>query len=164
MKLLRIGSTGLGWAPEDLSGAGAAMSPGRWNRVGERVVYAAPTLAMAVLETAAHIDDGGLPLNRYVIEIEVPDKVWDARKRVQVDALPGGWDAIPYGQPSVALGSAWYREGVAAILELPSVIVPEESIVLINVEHADSAGMRASPLRKFQYNALFRRSELAIRR
>ena len=140
------------------------MSPGRWNRVGERVVYAAPTLAMAVLETAAHIDDGGLPLNRHVIGIEVPEKVWDARRRVQVDDLPAGWDAIPYGLPSVAMGSAWYREGAAALIELPSVIVPEESIVLINSEHADTADMRASVLRKFQYNALFRRSELAARR
>ncbi len=164
MRLLRIGSTGPGWPPDDLSGVGAAMSPGRWNRVGERVVYAAPTLAMAVLETAAHVDDGGLPLNRYVIGIEVPDHVWDARKRVRVDDLPGGWDAIPYGMPSVAMGSAWYREGATALLELPSVIVPEECIVLINAEHADTSAMRASVVRKFQYNALFRRSELPTRR
>lgn len=119
---------------------------------------------MAVLETAAHVDDGGLPLNRYVIGIEVPDHVWDARKRVRVDDLPGGWDAIPYGMPSVAMGSAWYREGATALLELPSVIVPEESIVLINAEHADTSAMRASVVRKFQYNALFRRSELPTRR
>jgi RES domain-containing protein len=42
---------------DDLSGAGAAVRPGRWNEEGQHVVYAAPTLALAVLETAAHLED-----------------------------------------------------------------------------------------------------------
>ena len=52
------------------------MSPGRWNDEKQAVVYSAPTIAIAVLETAAHIDDAGLPLNRFLVEIDVPDDVW----------------------------------------------------------------------------------------
>lgn len=157
MKLVRIGSTGPTWAPDDLSGAGAAASPGRWNQIGERVIYAAPTLAMAVLETAAHVDDSGLPLNRYVIEIDVPAPVWAARQRIHAGGLPVGWDAIPHGIVSITAGSAWYAAGKTAILELPSVIVPEETIVLINAQHADAKDLRARATRRFDYNLLFRR-------
>lgn len=156
MKLARIGSTGPGWNPDDLSGAGAAASPGRWNRQGEAVVYAAPALAMAVLESVAHIDDGGLPLNKYVIDIEVPDDLWGAREILTIDNLDGGWDAIPHGIVSVDAGSSWYQAGATALLELPSVIVPEETIVLINGQHPDVARISARATRRYHYNLLFR--------
>ena len=78
MNLWRIATETRAYAPNDLSGAGAAKNPGRWNAATESVVYCAPTLAMAVLETAAHIDDSGLPLNKFVVLIEVPDAVWPA--------------------------------------------------------------------------------------
>lgn len=160
MRLARIGSTGPTWSPDDMTGAGAALSPGRWNKRGEMVVYAAPTLAMAVLETAAHIDDSGLPLNKYVIEIDVPDAVWDARLIMRADELQVGWDAIPHGMISVDTGSKWYNSGsgARAIIELPSVIAPEETIVLINAQHPDTQRMTARATRRFQYNLLFRNS------
>lgn len=157
MKLSRIGSTGPAWAPDDMSGNGAACSPGRWNRQGEKVVYAAPSLAMAVLETAAHIDDNGLPLNKYVIAIDVPDDAWAARLITTADTLPVGWDAIPHGMISVNAGSAWYGAGTHAIIELPSVIAPEETIVLINAQHPHTQRMIARATRRLQYNLLFRR-------
>lgn len=156
MRLARIGSAGPSWAPDDMTGAGAAWSSGRWNKQGERVVYAAPSLAMAVLETAAHIDDSGLPLNKYVIEIDVPDVIWNARQVVAAHMLPVGWDAIPHGMLSVNIGSAWYARGAHAIIELPSVIAPEESIVLINAQHPDSQHLKARATRRLQYNLLFR--------
>lgn len=120
------------------------------------VVYAAPSLAMAVLETAAHIDDTGLPLNKYVIDIQVPDVLWAARQVIGPGELPVGWDAIPHGMPSVTAGSAWYAAGSTALLELPSVIAPEETIVLINAQHPDAALITAIATRRFQYNLLFR--------
>lgn len=140
-----------------MTGAGAASDPGRWNKPGEMVLYAAPTLAMAVLETAAHIDDSGLPLNKYVIDIEVPDDVWAARKVIAANALPVGWDAVPHGLVSTSVGSAWYAAGIHAILELPSVIAPEETIAVINAQHADARRITATATRLFQYNLLFRR-------
>lgn len=45
------------------------------------MLYAASTLAMAVLESAARIDDSGLPLNRYVVELVVPDAKWNRRRK-----------------------------------------------------------------------------------
>mgnify|MGYP006284630169 CR=1 FL=1 len=161
MILWRIASETRRYRAADVSGAGAAAKPGRWNAVGEPVLYTAPTIAMAVLETAAHLDDAGLPLNRFLVRLDVPDKIWNARTTLRPDALrpdalPATWSAIPAGRASVALGSRWLKEGAAALLEVPSVIVPEESVVVINPAHADRARIKASVVRPFEYQRLFR--------
>jgi RES domain-containing protein len=156
MILWRIASETRQYGAADLSGAGAAAKPGRWNAIGEAVLYAAPTIAMAVLETAAHIDDAGLPQNRFVVRIDVPEKMWRARITLGVDALPVTWAAIPAGRASVGVGSRWIREGASALLEVPSVIVPEETLVALNATHPEIKRLKATVIRRFEYPRLFR--------
>ena len=55
MKLWRIAAETRRYPATDLSGKGAALSPGWWNSESEAVVYSACTIALAVLETAAHL-------------------------------------------------------------------------------------------------------------
>ena len=132
MKLWRIAADTRQYRAGDLTGAGAARAPGRWNDVGEPVIYAALTISMAVLETAAHIDDHGLPLNRYLLELNVPQDVWALREELDMATLPPTWSAIPAGQASVRIGSAWFASLRSPILLVPSVLVPEERAALIN--------------------------------
>lgn len=73
-----------------MGGKGAEKSGGRWNRVGRPAVYAASTIALACLETVVHLNAGGLPLNRFLVRIDVPDTIWTAREINQEDALPVG--------------------------------------------------------------------------
>ena len=156
MILWRIASETRQYGAADLSGAGAAAKPGRWNAIGEAVLYAAPTIAMAVLETAAHIDDAGLPQTRILVRIDVPEKMWRARITLGVDALPVAWAAIPAGRTSVGFGSRWIREGASALLEVPSVIVPEETVVALNATHPEIERLKATVVRRFDYPRLFR--------
>lgn len=156
MILWRIAADTRAYRADDLSGAGAAKSPGRWNDAGQPVLYTAPTIALAVLETAAHIDDGGLPLNRYLVEITVPDATWAARETLDLARLDATWAAIPAGRGSVKPGSDWIKAGTAALLVVPSVIVPEEPVVIVNTRHPDAAGLQARTVRRFDYNRLFR--------
>jgi len=69
MRLWRIAAETRRYSAEDLSGGGAARYPGRWNDVDEAVVYAATSIALAVLETAGHIDDGNVPGNRFLAQV-----------------------------------------------------------------------------------------------
>jgi RES domain-containing protein len=154
--LWRIAADTRAYGADDLSGAGAAKNPGRWNDAGQRVLYAAPTIAIAVLETAAHIDDAGLPLNRYLVEITVPDAIWAAREVLDTHKLDVTWAAIPAGRASVKHGADWIKRASAALLVVPSVIVPEEPAVVINTNHPDAAGLKARIVRLFEYNRLFR--------
>src|SRR3990172_3672679 len=130
--------------------------PGRWNDDKEPVVYCAPAIAMAVLETAAHVDDSGLPLNRYLVEIDVPDDVWAKREETDIAKLPPTWAAIPAGRAGVKVGSNWLSSLTSPILMVPSVIVPEERVSLINPKHPETSRITAKVVRLFEYNRLFR--------
>jgi len=156
VNLWRIAAETRAYAADDLSGAGAAIHPGRWNDVGEPVVYCAPMIAMAVLETAAHIDDAGLPLNRFLVRIDVADTIWAQREELAPDKLPPTWAAIPAGRASIKSGSDWLSSRRSLVLLVPSVIVPEERTALINPLHADAPRILSSVIRQFEYNRLFR--------
>jgi len=156
VKLWRIAAETRQYAAQDISGAGAAIHPGRWNDLGQAVVYCASTISLAVLETAAYIDDGGFPLNRYLIELDVPDLVWAAREECAPDDLPPAWAAIPAGNASVRVGAAWLLSKRSPILLVPSVIVPEERTALVNPLHPQFGLITAKTIRQFEYNRVFR--------
>jgi RES domain-containing protein len=154
--LWRIATETRGYSADDLSGGGAALYPGRWNTTKVPVVYCALTLSTAVLETAAHMRDGGLPLNRFIVEMDVPSAVWAKREAIGADNLPGGWDAIPSGQASAVFGTQWLQDCHAPILVLPSVIVPREQVALINPQHKLAPRITATTRERFEFNRLFR--------
>ncbi len=153
----RIGAETRSWRANDLGGKGAAMYPGRWNGKGEAVVYAAETRSLAVLETAAHVDSSGFPLNRFLVEIRIPDELWAKRELVDPARLDPAWSAIPAGMASVRYGSAWLLSKRSPLLLVPSVIVPEEHVVLIHPSHPDAGRLSAKVIRKFEYDLVFRR-------
>jgi RES domain-containing protein len=120
------------------------------------MVYSATTLALAVLETAAHVDDAGLPQNRFVVQIDVPNSLWKHRQTLEVNTLPVAWSAIPAGSASIQIGCAWLQSQSSAILLVPSVIVPEEFVVLINPQHPGATKIKAQAIQPFDYKRLFR--------
>jgi RES domain-containing protein len=156
VSLWRIAAETRLYKADDLSGAGAAKHPGRWNEEGDAVVYASPSRALAVLETVAHLDDTGLPLNRFLVRIDVPGPVWAKRQKLEVVEMDPGWRAIPAGRASARLGHEWVVANKSALLMVPSVIIEEEANVLINPRHSGAAGVTAAVVRLFEYNRLFR--------
>ena len=141
------------YAANDLSGMGAKITGGRWTRMGTPVVYCASNIALATLETVHYLRNGRLPFNRFLVRIDVPDAVWDARH--VLDPLPGGWDAIPAGMAAWVAGEDWIASRSSALLLVPSVIVPEEFNVLINPQHADVAAIAATTTRRWIYDPRF---------
>ena len=136
-----------------MAGKGAAHKGSRWNEAGEHLTYSATSISLAAWETRAHLGPTGtaLPMNRYLVRIDVPDDVWAARSTL---ARPPaiGWDAIPEGMVSRSLGSAWVKSAAAALFVVPSVIIVEEDNVLINPAHVDATRIVATKVRRFQYD------------
>jgi RES domain-containing protein len=120
------------------------------------MLYAAPTVALATLETAAHVNPAGLPMNKFLVRLTVPAATWAAREELDVAKLGPAWKAIPAGATSVNAGSAWLRSGRTALLLVPSVIAPEERCVLVNPAHPDAKGITAAVARAIEYDLLFR--------
>jgi RES domain-containing protein len=119
-----------------LAGDGALRTPGRWHTRGRRVVYCAQNPAAALLEILVHfeIDIEDLPVRYRLMKIQVPDDV--QVERVSVDRLPTDWPERT--DVTRALGDGWLTKGSAALLSVPSAIVPETLNVLLNPAHQDA--------------------------
>ena len=154
----RIAADTARYPADDLSGGGAKTTGGRWNAQGHAALYASTTRAVACLETVVHLNAGDLPLNRYLVEIAIPDPVWATAQRETLASLPVGWDAEPASLTSTQFGTDWLMAKSSALLMLPSVIVAEEYNVLINPAHPDATGLTSNKVRKWLYDPRLRRT------
>ena len=59
----------------DLSGEGARLFGGRWNKAGDAMVYFSENFSLCLLEIIVHVDYAKLPLDYSFIEVEIPDSV-----------------------------------------------------------------------------------------
>lgn len=156
--LWRIAGLTAAYPAEDMSGAGAKATGGRWNAKGVPVLYTSESRSLACLETLVHTVSGALPLNRVLVRIDVPDDVWDAAMSFAPnDPRNVGWDVEPAGMVTINAGTAWANGGKSALLAVPSIIVPEEMNVLINPAHADAAKIKATKVRKWTYDPRLKR-------
>ncbi|HMN20716.1 MAG TPA: RES family NAD+ phosphorylase [Ottowia sp.] len=148
----RIATDTPDYTADDLDGKGAERVGGRWNARGTPLVYASSSRALACLETVVHLGGGvALPLNRYLVRLDVPADLW-ATRTVFDAAAQVGWDALPPGRISIAWGTAWVQAGVSCLAEVPSVVVPEESNLLLNPRHPDAGRVSARKLRRWLYD------------
>lgn len=152
ISLWRIAVDAPQYLADDMTGAGAKATGGRWNREGRAVLYTSASVALACLETVLHAKMGSLPMNRYLIRIDLPLDAWSARVEHTAQSLPFGGDALPEGKVSLDLGDAWLAAGGSPVMVVPSVIVPEERNVLINPEHPLCQGAKAHKVRKWLYD------------
>ncbi len=121
-----------------LTGIGAALSEGnRWNGLQTFLVYTAQSRALATLEVAVHLDlSEDLPTDRNYVEIDIPDEI----KIIELsnDELPDNWDDKPPSLETQYIGDDFVKSKEAAVLKVPSSIVPGEFNYLINPSHPDS--------------------------
>jgi RES domain-containing protein len=137
---------------DDLGGGGAKVFGGRWNSKGKAVVYASSSIALATLESLAHLGDSIAIRNAFLVRIDIPAAVWRARKMVEPADLDPTWVAEPPGSTTILLGDSWLDEGAAPVLQVPSVIVPEEYNLLINPVHPASKRISATVARQYVYD------------
>lgn len=153
MRLWRIATVAASYPCDDMSGKGVETTGGRWNKVGTPVVYTSGSIALAALETIVHLNAGSLPLNRVLVEISVPNNVWKKRLIHTSKSLAVGWNVLPEGMVSLELGTSWAAQLRTALLQVPSVIVPEEFNILLNPRHPEAKRICAKKLRVFHYDS-----------
>ncbi len=137
---------------DDVTGEGARRCGGRWNSPGRAAVYAAQHVSLACLETMARLCQGALPMNHYLVRLEIPEAAWSLRRIATLESLPLGWECIPPGGVSRRIGDAWLGEGSAPILVVPSVLIPEEQNVLLNPGHPALQQLRAVKVRRWHFD------------
>lgn len=128
----------------DLSGEGARLVGGRWNRRGTAVTYLAEHPALAVLEVLVHLD---LP----------PELLPDDYVLVCAD-LPFRAETPAFDQPynPESVGNAWLRAGDSPLLRVPSVLVPHAHNLLLNPLHRTAQRAKILSVEPFVFDPRFR--------
>ncbi|MFD2574200.1 RES family NAD+ phosphorylase [Spirosoma soli] len=116
----------------DLSGYGAKLNGGRWNREGVAVLYTGSSIALCAWEYWVHLPDTvTLKQNAFsVATIQIPDH--------SVLKIAPKLSAQLQGQDNSrlhALTDDWIERNEHLVMQVPSAIIEQESNYLINPAH-----------------------------
>jgi RES domain-containing protein len=98
-------------------------------------VYTAETISLAMLEILVHVTE--IPTDYRVSAIAIPDNV--SMETIARQGLPKGWNAAAGSSGARAFGSKWVKEARSAVLSLPSSVVRNERIFVLNPAHPEFA-------------------------
>ncbi len=137
-------------AEQAFSGDGARLFGGRWNLPGTPVVYTSATISLCALEMLVHLRDFGL-LSSYVHFSVVFRK--DQVERLDRSLLPANWRSYPAPAELAILGETWVESGSSVVLDVPSVIVANESNYLLNPLHPDFSSLKIRGPFPFEFDS-----------
>jgi RES domain-containing protein len=118
----------------DLTGIGGLRAAGRWHYAGQPVIYLSENPASALLEVCVHTAANDVPPDFTLLRIEGPELKVPA---VTESTLPDDWRRRL--EVTRELGTDWLRKKEAAILKLPSALVPQTMNFLFNPLHPDAS-------------------------
>jgi RES domain-containing protein len=133
-----------------LDGEGAKRMGGRWNPQGIAAVYLTESRALAALEIMVHFGREVVNASWAIIEVEVPSSLIAS---ISSKDLPHGWNdrnslAVPQ-----QFGRKWLEAGKSTAILLPSAIISQESILLLNPLHPDFTKISSSHPTEFFFDA-----------
>ena len=140
------------------SGRGAAINAGRWNAPGLEAIYTAQSRSLAVLEILVHY--AVLPRNFVLTPIRIPDdRVSVIRLEQQV--LSRYWNTPTPSRvggltETQHLGLKWLPQ--TTVLDVPSAIIPEERIYVLNPDHPEFQHIEFSASEPFRFDPRLKES------
>lgn len=147
MRIYRIAKTQY---INDLSGEGARLFGGRWNKVGDVMVYFSQNLSLSLLEIIVHVDYAALPLDYSFLEVEIPDS---SIKTIQsIDFIEPKWSTEAAVNQLQMLGSNWLKKKDSLAMIVPSAVLQQENNILINPLHEDFAKLKIIKTGKMNFD------------
>jgi RES domain-containing protein len=116
------------------------------------MIYRGATASLCALEVLAH--SAGLPANMIVVGVRIPKSV--AIQKIEEADLPANWSEPVVNRKTQQIGTKWANGGAAAVLSVPSVIVPNERNYLLNPAHPGFSKIRFSSPKPFVFDKRFR--------
>lgn len=120
------------WAKTAFTGVSAATDPGRWNSVGNKMVYCAESRALASLEILAHVEDRSFlrSASFVAIPVEIPEALIHAPSQ-----FPADWRRIPPGASTRRFGDRFLAAMKFPAMRVPSAVIIGEFNALLNPGH-----------------------------
>ena len=132
-----------------LDGGYGLLHDGRWNTVGHAVTYCATSPSLCVLEKLVHVQDPDLLPELVMVRYDAPDSL--SVEAVTLAELPDNWRR--HEGLTQQRGDRWHGARTAPLLRVPSVLVPLDGSlymnVLINHRHAASARITSASAEPF---------------
>jgi len=117
----------------DISGNGAALFGSRWNSKGIHLLYTSQSISLSILESLVHLKRKEFPSTQYLIHIKLPEE--NETPEISYKKIKKGWHTeLEYTQ---WIGDQFIQNKQSLLLKVPSVIVPQESNVLLNPLHVE---------------------------
>ncbi len=130
-------------------GEGARLYGGRWNSKGTPVIYTSNSLALCSLEIFIH-----LPSYRLLSDYIYMTVTFDSQLITKV-SLINGWNDRPISKIAQTIGDQWINECHSAVLEVPSVLMPDGYNYLININHPEYNNMKIGDPQPLQFDTRF---------
>jgi RES domain-containing protein len=113
------------------------------------MVYTADSPALAALETLTGLNDSGF-LSAYVlIPVDIPEL---AITPVDMTKLPANWRSFPAPPELPLLGDAWMKSKASLVLRVPSSVIQQQFIYLINPQHAELSSLTIGAAQPFTFD------------
>lgn len=139
----------------DLSGNGSRLFGGRWNSEGMFALYASSSRSLALLETLAHTPSKMLHSKVYfLISLFVPDKA--DSEQIKLSNLLPEWQTKDTPFYTRGLGDAFLNSDRKLLLEVPSIIVPEEINYVLNPLHKEMSKVKVVHKRRIVFDSRIR--------
>jgi RES domain-containing protein len=134
-----------------LDGSGGLHVSGRWHTKGHPILYCSTNPSTALLEILVHmeIDAEDRPENFQVLKLSAPNTI--TPKRIKPADLPPDWRTNLHA--TQAIGDQWLRERRSLLLEVPSILVPETSNLLVNPLHPSITRLKITAIYQHPFDA-----------
>lgn len=132
----------------DLSGNGGLKNGGRWHQIGNPVIYASTSIALAALEYAVHT--ALRPKDTVLMTIEVPADSLITIDDVLGGSLPANWPFVE--EQTQHVGTDWLTSKRSITLKVPSIVIPLEKNLLLNVAHPRFSEVRICEITPFFFD------------
>lgn len=133
----------------DLTGTGAAIYGGRWNKKGSPVLYTGENKEIALLETIVHTPPMLVP-KLEIVTLKIPD---NSITEIRISQLPKNWKSYPAPTVLSEIGKRWIDECSTIALKVPSCIIHSAYNYILNCRHPEYSKVKLIERRNFEFDS-----------
>ena len=134
---------------KDLNGVGARKYGARWNQPGYECLYTSESRALALLEFTVNTNINDIPRALSIVTIDLGKAGMQELKEAQ---LPGDWRAFPAPASTKKFGTLLLKAAKAAIIKIPSAIIPNEFNYILNPLHTKHKSFKIIDIADYAYD------------
>lgn len=134
----------------DLSGTGAKLYGGRWNKIDQPVLYTTSNVSLACLELLVNVDLRFKTPNYMLLTIVVPNDC--STRQITNKDLPKNWRSKDSYSRTKEIGSNWFQEQLESALMVPSAVIPRETNYIFNIYHPTFKNVKIAKAEPFIFD------------